>query len=159
MEDMQDSLVRQATTIEAVYRANATRLWRAVLLFSGDREVASDAVAEAFAQAIRKQATIRDPAAWVWRAAFSIATDELRARKRAAGAVETSYEMPEPLTDLLRAMRGLTPHQRASVVLHDYAGYSRREIAAILGSSTSAIGVHLFRGRGRLRDALEVHDD
>jgi RNA polymerase sigma-70 factor, ECF subfamily len=156
---VQDSFVRDATGIEAVYRENAARLWRAVLLFSGDREVASDAVAEAFAQAIRNEATIRDPGAWVWRAAFSVATDELRARKRLAQAVEGSYEMPEPLTDLLRAMRGLTPHQRASVVLHDYAGYSRREIAALLGSSSSAIGVHLFRGRRRLRDALEVHDD
>jgi RNA polymerase sigma-70 factor (ECF subfamily) len=156
---VQDSFVKQATGIEAVYRESADRLWRAVLLFSGDREIANDAVAEAFAQAIRNQATIHDPGAWVWRAAFSVATDELRARKRLALAIESTYEMPEPLTDLLQAMRGLTPHQRASVVLHDYAGYARREIAAILGSSPSAIGVHLFRGRRRLRDALEVHDD
>jgi RNA polymerase sigma factor (sigma-70 family) len=156
---VQDSLVKAPTGIEAVYRENAARLWRAVLLFSGDREIASDAVAEAFAQAIRNQATIRDPAAWVWRAAFSVATDELRARKRLTLAVESAYEMPEQLVDLLRAMRGLTSHQRASVILHDYAGYARREIATILGSSTSAIGVHLFRGRRRLRDALEVHDD
>jgi RNA polymerase sigma-70 factor (ECF subfamily) len=151
--------VTEATGIEAVYRENATRLWRAVLLYSGDREIASDAVAEAFAQAIRSAGTIREPAAWVWRAAFSVATDELRARKRIGAQVEGAYEMLEPLTDVLRALRGLTAHQRASVVLHDYAGYSRREIAGLLRSTTSAVGVHLFRGRSRLRDALEVHDD
>lgn len=149
----------EATGIEAVYRENATRLWRAVLLYSGDREIASDAVAEAFAQAIRNAGTIREPAAWVWRAAFSVATDELRARRRTTEMFEQREEMPESLVDLTRALKGLSHHQRASVILHDYAGYSRREIAEILRSSASAVGVHLFRARRRLRDALEVSDD
>ena len=40
--------------LERVYRENAERLWRAVLLAFGSREVADDAVAEAFAQALRR---------------------------------------------------------------------------------------------------------
>ena len=39
--------------LEHVYREHADRLWRAVFLASGDRDVADDAVAEAFAQALR----------------------------------------------------------------------------------------------------------
>ena len=143
--------------VEAVYRRHHARLWRAVVLFAGDREIASDAVAEAFAQLLRQGAAVRDPARWVWRAAFSVATDELRARRRVAEMVETGYDMPEPLTDLTRALARLSHHQRASVILHDYAGYSRREVAAILHSSPSAVGVHLFRGRRHLRTQLEVH--
>ena len=143
--------------VEAVYRQHAARLWRAVLLFAGDREIASDAVAEAFAQVLRQGASVRDPARWVWRAAFSVATDELRARRRTTEMVEAGYDMPEPLSDLTRALAGLTHHQRASVILHDYAGYSRREIAAVLHSSPSAVGVHLFRARRQLRTQLEVH--
>ena len=156
---MQDSLVTEATELEAVYRQQASRLWRAVFLYSADREVASDAVAEAFAQALRHGGTIREPARWVWRAAFSVATDELRGRRRSAPPLEEAYEMPEPLTDLVRALDRLTPHQRSSVILHDYAGYSRREVGEILGSSASAVGVHLFRARRRLREDLEVNDD
>jgi DNA-directed RNA polymerase specialized sigma24 family protein len=46
--------VTEATAIERCYRDQGEKLWRAVLLFGGDPEVASDAVAEAFAQAIRR---------------------------------------------------------------------------------------------------------
>ena len=149
----------EATQIETVYREHAARLWRAVFLFSGDREISSDAVAEAFAQALRHGGAVRDPARWVWRAAFSLATDELRARRRTTPLLEQPYEMSESLTDLVRALSELSMHQRSSVILHDYAGYSRREIAQILGSTASAVGVHLFRARNRLRDRLEVRDD
>ncbi len=145
--------------IEQVYREESARLWRAVLLYSGDGEIASDAVAEAFAQVLRHGDSIRSLARWVWRAAFSVAADELRRRRRSADPMEGRYEMPEPLVDLVAAMERLTRHQRAAVVLHDYAGYSRREIATILGSSPAAVGVHLFRARQRLRNALEVTDD
>ena len=150
---------RSGLDLEAVYREQAGRLWRAVLLYSGDGDVAADAVAEAFAQALRHGASIRDPARWVWRAAFHLALDELRARRRTVELVDERYEMPESLADVVHALRDLTHHQRASVILHDYAGYSRREIAELLGSSASAIGVHLFRARRRLRSELEVQDD
>ena len=42
-----------ADEVEAVYRRDGDRLWRALYAFAGDRDVASDAVAEAFAQALR----------------------------------------------------------------------------------------------------------
>ena len=51
--------------IEALYRADADRLWRAVYAFAGDAEIASDAVAEAYAQLLRRGSAVRDPAAWV----------------------------------------------------------------------------------------------
>ncbi len=47
--------------LEQVYREHGARLWRAVLLASGSREVADDAVAEAFAQALRRGGALRDP--------------------------------------------------------------------------------------------------
>jgi DNA-directed RNA polymerase specialized sigma24 family protein len=45
------------------------------------------------------------------------------------------------------------------VVLADFAGYPHADIARILGSSTSAVGVHVHRGRRKLRLLLEVTDD
>jgi hypothetical protein len=38
-----------ADEVERSFRAQSERLWRSLLLFSGDPEVASDALAEAFA--------------------------------------------------------------------------------------------------------------
>lgn len=121
--------------------------------------MADDAVAEAFAQALARGDELRDPLAWIWRAAFRIAAGELKARSMIGELdVDPADTAPEPVADLIRALRALTPHQRAAVVLADYAGYSHREIAEILGSSVSAVGVHVHRARRRLRRLLEVDD-
>jgi RNA polymerase sigma-70 factor, ECF subfamily len=146
--------------LERVYREEGDRLWRAVFLTSGSRDVADDAVAEAFTQALRRGRAVRDPAAWVWRAAFRIAGGELKERGRVrAFEVEPVSGMPESFVDLWRALATLPVKQRASVVLADYAGWSHREIATALGSSVSAVGVHVHRARRRLRDLLEDLDD
>jgi RNA polymerase sigma-70 factor, ECF subfamily len=146
--------------LESVYREHGTRLWRSVFLTSGSREVADDAVAEAFAQALRRGRALRDPAAWVWRAAFRIAAGELKERGRMTTfPVETAIGIPDPFVDLWRALAQLPMKQRASVVMADYAGWSHREIAKALDSSVSAVGVHVHRARKRLRDLLEEQDD
>jgi DNA-directed RNA polymerase specialized sigma24 family protein len=146
--------------LESVYREHGARLWRSVFLASGSRDVADDAVAEAFAQALGRGRALRDPAAWVWRVAFRIAAGELKERGRMTTfANEPVSGMPEPFVDLWRALARLPLKQRASVVLADYAGWSHREIAKALGSSVSAIGVHVHRARKRLRDLLEDGDD
>jgi RNA polymerase sigma-70 factor (ECF subfamily) len=146
--------------LEGIYRQHGDRLWRAVLAFSGDREVASDAVAEAFAQALGRGDAIRRPLPWLWKAAFRIAAGELKSRGvnldgRVRGA---SYEPAEPATDLLRALARLSAKQRASIVLHHYAGYPVKDVAAIIGSSAAAVRVHLSQGRKRLRGLLEDVD-
>ena len=64
------------TDLEAVYRAEAPKLWRSLVLQTGSREVAADAVAEAFAQGIAGGDAVRKPGAWVWLAAFMIARTE-----------------------------------------------------------------------------------
>ena len=57
------------------------------------------------------------------------------------------------------ALKTLPPKQRGAVVLRYYAGYSIKETAAILDSTPAAVGVHLTRGRRRLRTLLEERDD
>jgi RNA polymerase sigma-70 factor (ECF subfamily) len=152
-----------ADRIERCYREQAERLWRSLLLFSGNADVASEAVAEAFAQALRRGDAIRDVDAWIWRAAFRIASGDLARRRGEASqeltaAGEPAVEMPEPTVDLVRAMSRLSPKQRGAVVLHHYAGYSNRETARILGTTAAAVGVHLERARRRLRTLLEDTD-
>jgi RNA polymerase sigma-70 factor, ECF subfamily len=142
--------------VERLYREQGDRMWRAMLAFAGDPEVASDAVAEAFAQALRRGDAIRDPTRWVWRTAFRIAAGMLKERGRIGPEqdVELSYEMDPPARELVEALRRLSHRQRTAVVLHHAAGYPVREVAAILGSTPSAVKVHLKRGRDRLRESL-----
>jgi RNA polymerase sigma-70 factor, ECF subfamily len=151
--------VSRSAEIERLYRKGGDRMWRAVLAFSGDPEVASDAVAEAFAQVLRRGDAVEDPERWVWRAAFRIASGELKERRRRP-VIETigSYEMEEPARDLVAALAALSEKQRSAVVLHDAAGYPAREIARIVGSTEAAVRVHVMRGRRRLRELLGDDD-
>ena len=149
-------------TIEAVFREHAPRLCRSLLLYTGDRELAGDAVAEAFAQAIRRgEEHLRSPLAWITATAYKLAARELSAQRVTPPpiVVDEGREMPEPALDLIAALATLSPKQRAATILHHYEGYTKAETAAIIGSTASAVGVHLFRARGRLGRLLEERDD
>ena len=152
--------IDQRARYEELYRAHGAGLWRSVLLYAGDPEVASDAVAEAFTQAIRRGDDIESPQAWITRAAFRIAAGDLQDRRtRGYPIVEAGYEMPESAAELAAALAQLSPKQRASAVLHYRDGYTAAEVADIIGSTTSAVGVHLHRAKARLRDLLGDDDD
>jgi RNA polymerase sigma-70 factor (ECF subfamily) len=160
VEDAQVQTERRSAWEEA-YRAEAPRLWRSLLLFTGDPELASDALAEAFAQGIARGEAVRSPGAWVWKTAFVLARAEL-GRSRSPAPESPSYDVgvqPEEVLDVMIALRTVSPMQRASLVLHHYAGYPVREVADILGTSRSAVGVHLFRARARVRRELGSDDD
>jgi RNA polymerase sigma-70 factor (ECF subfamily) len=159
---VQDSVVdaRSEGDLERLYRADGERLWRSLVLSFGDPELAADAMAEAFAQALHRGTGIRDPQRWVWKAAYRIAAGEKhRAGRVMAWVDDAAMEIDESIVDLLRALERLTPKQRASVILADYAGYSHREIASVLGTSVPTVAVHVNNARRRLRGMLEVHED
>ena len=147
--------------IEAVYRAESPRLWRALLLHTGSREAANDAVSEAFVQAIARGAEIRDPRAWIWKAAFRIAQGSKLPDQALSDETDDGVEpdLPDDLIDLTRALAALSHHQRVAAVMHYYGGYPLAEIAEVLGSSRSAVGVHLFRARERLRREMGDRDE
>lgn len=129
---------------------------RALFAFSRSREIAEDAVAEAFSQAIRRDEQIAEVTAWVWRAAFRIASRDLARMRRSMGALpETSYEMDADAAEVFRVLGRLSPRQRAAILLHHYVGYSVKEVAQIIGSTPPAVKVHLSVGRRRLRDLME----
>jgi RNA polymerase sigma-70 factor, ECF subfamily len=149
-----------ADELERVYRAERDKLWRSLLGFTGSPEMASDAMAEAFAQALRHDGELRRPDRWIWKAAFRIAAGELKERSRSGGQLpEMTYEMEEPARELIAALARLSPKQRLAVVLHDAAGYSAPEVAALIGSTAPAVRVHLVRARRRLRELLEGGDE
>jgi RNA polymerase sigma-70 factor (ECF subfamily) len=145
--------------IEVVYRAHAPRLWRSLLAWTGDAAIADDAVAEAFAQALRRGEALREPERWVWRTAYRIAAGALKERGRHGGtAPDVSYQLDEVPASLAEALAMLPPGQRAAVVLHYYADLRVRDVAQVLGTSSAAVKVSLMRARRRLRIVLEDPD-
>ena len=61
---------------------------------------------------------------------------------------------PHPDEELLAALQGLTPQQRAVIVLHYYADCPVREVARRTGINPLAVRAHLSRGRKHLRVLL-----
>ena len=149
-----------ADAIARVYEEQGSRMWRSLYAFSADAEIASDALAEAFAQAIARGDSLHAPDRWIWAASFRIAAGELKRRRGVGGVTEqdATYLMPEPTVDLVRALRKLSPRQRAVVILSLYADYPTKEVAGILGASQATVRVHLSQGRKRLRALLEDDD-
>jgi RNA polymerase sigma-70 factor, ECF subfamily len=152
--------VEREEKLESLYLEHADRLWRALYAYAGDREVASDAMAEAFAQYLQRGAAVRSPPHWIWRAAFRIAAGELKERRMRGFGLPVIHAMDaQPTGELLSTLRLLPPRQRAALILHYYAGYKAREIADIFGSTSATVRVHLSQGRKRLRNLLEENDD
>ncbi len=161
MQDAAVELSSDAERVRAAYEAVHAPLWRAVLAYSGSTDVADEAVAEAFAQLLRRGAGVEDPAAWAWRSAFRIAAGELQRRRTApSGEVpEVGVSLPEPVVDLVAALRHVTDQQRACVVLCDLAGHDAPSAARLLGTTGATVRVQLMRARRRLRELLEETDD
>lgn len=145
--------------LEVLYREDGDRLWRALLAFGGDPEIASDAVAEAFAQALRRGNAVINPQAWVWKAGFRIAAGELKKRGSNASLPDVGYLQQEADTELFEALAQLPLKQRAAVVLFYYVDVSVREIARRTGTSQLAVRANLSRGRKRLKEILGDRDD
>lgn len=156
---MNDVRTDAVDAIESLYRREAPRMWRTLALYARDREVASDAVAEAFALALAHAGSVRSPERWVWKVAYRVANVHMKERSRRGQLAEDAVAAPsDGFADLQAALGKLSPRQRGAVVLHYLGGYRQREIAEILGSTTAAVGVHLHRARTRLRDLLEEHE-
>lgn len=79
-------------------------MWRAMYGTAGGRaDVAEEAVAEAFARAIERSDSIRNPVAWLYKTAFRLVVQELkpestvpRLTKRSEGPSEAETRPPNP---------------------------------------------------------------
>jgi RNA polymerase sigma-70 factor (ECF subfamily) len=156
MTTVEGELVADATghDFDRLFRDEAPGVWRTMLVFTGGRrDVAEEAVAEAFARAIHHRERIRDPLAWIYRVAFRVANEELRREGRRATIEESSVEPPD-LEGVMDALRSLSPNQRAAVVLRHVLDLDTVEVARRMGISTPTVRVHLHRARARLRELL-----
>jgi RNA polymerase sigma-70 factor (ECF subfamily) len=154
--------VERSHDYDAIWRESGPTLWRAVYAYSGGRrDVADDAVAEAFARVMTRGTEVREPLPYLYRVAFRVAGAELqRANKETGQVPEVAFDLSSNgLGDILGALRELSPAQRASVYLHYRADLPVRDVAKLLGMSSASVKVHLMRGRRRLRELLGREDE
>src|SRR5207237_9984126 len=144
--------------LDALFRTEGDGVYRTLYAFTGGRvTVAEEATAEAFARAVAQGDALRDPIAWIYRVAFRVAIDELRADRRRGPRVDGAIQPPE-LAGLTDALRQLSPNQRAAIVLRHVMDLDLEEIAHRMGIAQPTVRVHLHRARKRLRELLGVEE-
>src|SRR5262245_29760649 len=119
------------------YSAHFRALVLQLNAYFGDLEQAQDVVQEAFCRALdrwKKISEYQDPAAWVRRVAWNLATSQWR-RRRVAKAFALRHR-EEPIAGpgpervaLVRALATLPPTLRRAVILHYLADLPILEIA------------------------------
>jgi RNA polymerase sigma-70 factor, ECF subfamily len=149
----------QNEAIERAYREHAILIWRGIYAFSGGRrDIADDAVAEAFARALASSDRIESPVPWLYRVAFRAASKALTQERRMPQAP------PEPdaagtgddrTIGVIGALEMLPPNQRAIVFLHYYADMSIADIARARRTTPVNVRVQLHRARQALRRKYE----
>lgn len=148
------------SAIERIYRDHGPRLWRSLTAFAGDSNIASDAVSEAFAQALRRGDELRDPLAWIWRVSYRLAAGELERRGSLRSEVpDVAAPVDTRAIEMVDLLRRLPTNQRAALILRYYADLPGADVAALMGVSEATVRVHLHRGRKRLMRLLEDDDD
>ncbi|MEL6890562.1 MAG: RNA polymerase sigma factor [Actinomycetota bacterium] len=145
-----------------VYRAHADELIRYATVLVGPDDapdVVTDAVLAAFASPGWRHVDNRR--AYLFRAvlnganSFHRSTSRRRQRERVvAGSSATTTVLPDPSTDAIRALRTLSPQQRAVVYLTYWEDLTAAEIADLLAISEGSVRKQLARARGHLRKVL-----
>lgn len=129
-----------------------------------DRELAADAVQEAYARAWQRWPRVSrlgEPSAWVRTVAWRLAVSQFRRRAVARRMLRRLERDPmeaeasaDVAIDVVTALRALSAEHRRVLVLHEMVGMSVREIAAEMGVAEGTVKSRLFRARERLGVAL-----
>ncbi len=145
------------------YSSHFPRIATQIYAYLGDHAESQDLTQEAFVRAFDRWAAVsryEDPAAWVRRVAWNLATSRLRRVKVALGYLARQREehVPEPSEDrvaLIQALATLPDRQRQAVVLHHLGQIPTAEIAGQLGVAEGTVRSWLSRGRSRLAAHFE----
>ena len=143
------------------------RLFKALYFVTGNRHDAEELMQDAFMKLWERRGQfdrIDDPTAYLFRAAFN--GFRMR-RRRAAMAVRRlapvaeardAFADVEMRADLRRLLLGLTPRQRAALLLVDLLGYPSEQAAPILGIRPSTVRALATQGRQALRTKEGARD-
>jgi len=158
-------------------RLNQRRVYACALQMLGDAGEAEDAVQEAFLRAWRAIARFdgrSELSTWLYRITVNVCLNTIRKRRRVQGADLNDPRVPEPKADptqggtdpgltaessqlyrrLARALDGLSPSLRTTVILVLIQGLPHKSAAEILGCPEGTVAWRIHEARRRLREAL-----
>lgn len=166
---------RDVESFEALYRANAPRVYALCLRLAGDETRARELTQDVFVRAWKALPDFRGDAnitTWLHRIAVNAMLMDRRSERRRLARVslvedsaddaelaelEGTVNPPDVAAaiDLERAIAVLPPGVRRAFVLHDVEGYSHEEIAQMTGLAAGTLRAQLHRARQLLMRMLQ----
>lgn len=157
--------------LEQLFKEHYQFVYRTAHGITGNSEDAEDILQNIFMGLVRREFPpdlLRNPRAYLYRAAFNLSLNVIRDRKRRPSSEdsETMDSIPakrnsdaddEELEKRLHeAIAALHPGASQIVLLRYVHDYSIADIAKLLGTSRSVVAVTLFRARARLKHILQA---
>ncbi|MCI0433603.1 MAG: RNA polymerase sigma factor [Gemmatimonadetes bacterium] len=160
--------------VAALYAQHHAALFRYVARLTGDHDLAADAVQETFTRLLEKAPREGNTKAWL----FTVATNLVRAwsnsRKRrqelleaAGGRAPAGDAPPTPEEEtrtgelrqaVRRALDELGEKERTILLMRE-EGFSHREIAEAVGTTTGSVGTMIARALDKLAERLPLDAD
>lgn len=156
-----------------LYHRYADPVYRYCYRKLGHPEIAADAAAQVFVQALAALPQYRSQGnsfrAWLFTIAHNVIVDQFRARRPVSPITAASHlhsSDPSPEETLLRREAGSTlrallatlPTEQRQILELRLAGLTGGEIATVLGRSPGAVRVAQMRAIVRLRETMAVRD-
>jgi RNA polymerase sigma factor (sigma-70 family) len=143
------------------------RLFKALYFVTGDRHDAEDLMQDAFLRLWERWddiGRIEDPTGYL----FRVALNGFRMRRRRAAMTlrkvipvkeeRDAFADAEMRADVRALLAGLTPRQRAALLLVDLLGYPSEQAGSILGVRASTVRALAAQGRRALRATEGARD-
>jgi RNA polymerase sigma-70 factor, ECF subfamily len=153
---------------EVFFEIEHGRLFGTLCLATGDASEAEELMQEAFLKLWEHWDQVQthpDPRGYLYRTAFNLHRNRLRRAVRAARRMVMPARSEDPFAELvqretlIRALRALSPRQRAALVLTELLDMTSQEAAEVLEVRPSTVRALATQGRAALRAGLEEGDD
>ena len=149
---------------ESFFEDHCSKVFGAMCLVTGNRQEAEEITQDAFLRLWERWdrvAEMEDPAGFLFKTAMNVFRNRARrasiAARRSLGIADHGDDLAavEDRDEVVRAIRPLTTHQRAALVLTGYFGYSSEEAAKVLGVRASTVRALATKGRATARATVE----
>jgi RNA polymerase sigma factor (sigma-70 family) len=155
----------QGRDFAAWYEREVGGVCASLAVVVGDRRLAEEVAAEAFARAWAHWAKVQEmesPVGWVYRVALNQARSRFRRRRierRLAPAPVDSVSAPaEPDEELWQAVKTLPSRARTAIALRYVADLPEAEIAELMRVKRGTVAATLFSARKKLAQMLGERD-
>ena len=151
---------------EELFSSSYPRLAGWVRRLVDDDDTAHEIASEAFTRLLARWSTLENPQSYLYMIATNLIRDHWRKTERerralrtvTASATSDPAVRPDEDVDVRSLIQELPQRMRNAFLLHYYAGFGVREVAALLGRPEGTIKADLFQARNRLKATMGESD-